>query len=381
MLKRFAQGPLSDRLARMPAVALLGPRQSGKTTLARSLGGTYLDLEQESARVRLDVSFDALAEQDELVVLDEAQTLPEVFPRLRATIDADRQRNGRFLLLGSVSPALMTDVSQSLAGRLGLVTLTPLLLPEVGADALDALWLHGGFPDGGVLDPAAYPAWQLDYLQLLTRRDLPDWGLAAPPRVTERLLRMVAAVHGQTQNVSRLAQSLGLATGTVTSYLDHLEGAYLIRRLPAYHANVRKRLVKSPKVYVRDPGLLHALLGAPDSTRLLEAPWVGASFEGFVIEQALGVLSLHHPEATAHHLRTARGEEIDLVLERGDERWAIEVKLSTQVRRDDLARLERVADLIGARRRVLVSRSREVVDGGQTVAADLPWLLAALAEW
>ncbi|MCB9897722.1 MAG: ATP-binding protein [Planctomycetes bacterium] len=381
MLERLALQPVRDRLAGMPAVALLGPRQCGKTTLARSLGGTYLDLEQEPARVRFDLSFDALAAGDSLVVLDEAQAWPEIFPRLRGAIDADRKRNGRFLVLGSVSPSLMTEVSQSLAGRLGLVALTPLLLPEVGVPALDALWAYGGFPDGGVLDPSAYPAWQLDYLQLLTRRDLPDWGLAARPRVTERLLRMIAAVHGQTQNVSRLAQSLGLATATVTSYLDHLEGAYLIRRLPAYHANVRKRLVKSPKLYVRDSGLLHALLGAPDVERLIDAPWVGASFEGFVIEQVLGVLALNHPAATVHHLRTARGEEIDLVVERGDERWAIEVKLSTQVRSDDLTRLEHVSELIGAQRRVLVSRSPDVVDGGTTVAADLPWLLGALADW
>lgn len=381
MLPRLAVESVQQRLAGMPAVALLGPRQCGKTTLARALGGAYFDLESEQDRLKLDLAFSELASGRDLVVLDEAQAWPEIFPRLRVAIDADRARNGRFLLLGSIAPTLMTGVSQSLAGRLGLVTLSPLLLPEVGAPALDRLWLHGGFPDGGVLGPSAYPSWQLDYLQLLTRRDLPDWGLPAHPKVTERLLRMIAAVHGQSQNVARLAQSLGLATATVTGYLDHLEGAYLVRRLPAYHANIRKRLVKAPKLYLRDSGLLHALLGAPDAARLLDAPWVGASFEGFVVEQVLGLLALVQPAVTAHHLRTSAGEEIDLVLERGDERWAVEVKLSAQVRVEDLHRLDRVAALIGAQRRVLVSRAPEVVEGDGRVAADLPWLLDALAHW
>ncbi len=358
MLARLAANTVTDRLDAQPAAAIVGPRQCGKTTLACTLGLVYFDLEQESERLRLDLEWERVVASREVVVLDEAQSWPEVFPRLRGAIDADRSRNGRFLLLGSVSPSLMTQVSESLAGRLALVELTPLLLSELTTKAsAERLWLTGGFPDGGVLRPRAFPTWQSDYLRLLVGRDLPNWGLLARPQVTERLLRMLAAVHGQTWNASQIGKSLGLSYHTVNMYLDYLEGGFLIRRLPAYHANLKKRVVKSPKVYWRDSGLLHSVLNVPDRSTLLSQPWVGASWEGFVIDQVLGHLSAHGIPHGAYYLRTSDQYEIDLVLEMRGEVWAIEVKLTTSPSPADMHRLDHVADLIGANRRVLISKT------------------------
>lgn len=381
MRPRLVSDLLARRLAASPAVALTGPRQAGKTTLARSLGGVYFDLEQESERLRLDLEWSRVAAGPELVILDEAQAWPEVFPRLRGAIDEDRRRNGRFLLLGSVSPALMTRVSESLAGRLSLIELTPLLWSEVPEEAVpERLWLCGGFPDGGVLDPSGFPRWQTDYLELLVLRDLPEWGLAARPQTTRRLVRMLAAVHGQTWNASQLGRSLGLSYHTVDSYLDYLEGAFLVRRLPAYHANLKKRLVKSPKVFWRDSGVLHSLLSPTDHRSLLAQPWVGASWEGFVIEQILGHLSTLGRRHQAFHLRTSDGQEIDLLLEIDGELWAVEAKLTASPSPADMRRLDRVADLVGASRRWLVTQSDTVIGDEGRAVANLGWAVDRLRE-
>lgn len=218
MLRRHLRREVLTRLATYPAVAVLGPRQCGKTTLARSLGGHYFDLEQEPERLRADLEWDGLAAGKGLVIFDEAQSWPEVFVRLRGAIDQDRTRTGRFLLLGSVSPSLMVQVSESLAGRLSLVELAPFLWTELATTASrERLWLCGGYPDAGVLEPRAYPQWQRDYLTLLVQRDLPNWGLPARPQTTDRLLRMLAALHGQVWNASQVGQSLGLSYQTVNS--------------------------------------------------------------------------------------------------------------------------------------------------------------------
>ena len=215
--------------------------------------------------MRLDLEWDRVTASPELVVLDEAQAWPEIFARLRGAIDEDRGRNGRFLLLGSVLPSLMRQVSESLAGRMALVELTPLTLSEFqDEDQRERRWLFGGYADGGVLPGRDYPVWQLDYLDLLAQRDLPNWGLPARAQITGRLLRMLAVAHGQEWNASSIGKSLALSYHTVNGYLDYLEGAFLIRRLPAIHANIRKRLVKRPKVMWRDSGLLHALLNVGD---------------------------------------------------------------------------------------------------------------------
>lgn len=368
-----------DRLETYPAVALVGPRQCGKTTLALSLGGEYFDLEQEPERLRMDLEWERLTRGDDLVILDEAQSWPEVFTRLRGAIDRDRKRMGRFLLLGSVSPSLMVQVSQSLAGRLSLVELTTFLWTEVKAQAArERLWLCGGYPEGGVLERRRYPQWQHDYLALLTQRDLPIWGLPAKPQATNRLIRMLAAVHGQVWNASQVGQSLGLSYHTVNSHIEYLMGAFLIRRLQPYQANVRKRLVKSPKLYFRDTGLLHALLGVPDEGTLLAQPWVGASWEGFVIEQVLGVLSSTGRNFDAYHLRTSDQYELDLVLDFGREIWAVEVKLTASPRPADMSRLNKTADLIGASRRFLVSKTRRTTGDDTRLSCNLSSLIQHL---
>jgi len=385
MLPRRIRRELLRRLTAYPAVALIGPRQSGKTTLGRSLGGAYFDLEQESERLRLDLEWDQRTAGKALVVLDEAQSWPEVFPRLRGAIDRERERAGRFLLLGSVSPSLMAHVSESLAGRLSQIELTPFLWTELTPTARKRLWLRGGYADGGVLEPARlpgrYPRWQLDYLALLAQRDLPTWGLAAKPQTTDRLLRMLAAAHGQVWNASQIGQSLGLSYQTVNSYLDYLVGAFLIRRLQPYQTNVRKRLVKSPKVYWRDSGLVHALLNVPDEHSLMAQPWVGASWEGFVIEQVIGELTSRGRNFEPYYFRTSDQYELDLVLDLGTERWALEVKLTASPGPAAMARLDQVADMIGASRRFLVSQTGRSTGDEVRASCNLPGLIQRLRHW
>jgi len=377
-MPRLSAQVVAARLRQYPAVALVGPRQAGKTTLARTFAGRYFDLEQGGGRTRLDVEWDAIVSSRELTILDEAQAWPEVFPRLRAAIDADRRRSGRFLLLGSVSPALMTRVSESLAGRLSLVELPPLLLVETPRTPLARHWLRGGFPDGGLLARARYPQWQLDYLALLAQRDLPTWGLPAKPQVTERLLRMTAAVTGQVWNASAVGASLGITHPTVNSYVDYLEGAFLVRRLRPFAANLKKRLARREKLYWRDSGLVHALLGVRDNGSLLVQPWVGASWEGYVIEQVLSTLAATGRHAEGWYFRTGDGHEIDLLLELDAERWAIEVKLTSEPDPRDLARLDRAADLVDARTRILVSHTRRPAFGATQISAGLSDVLAYL---
>ena len=382
MLARRIHRELTERLKAYPAVALVGPRQCGKTTLAQSLRGIYFDLERAEDRLRLDLEWEALVAGKKLAILDEAQAWPEVFARLRGEIDRDRKRMGRFLLLGSVSPSLMIRVSESLAGRLSIIELTPFLWTELKSESSrERRWLCGGYPDGGVLKPKRYPRWQLDYLALLAQRDLPLWGLPAKPQTTDRLLRMLAAVHGQMWNASQVGQSLGLSYQTVNSYVDYLAGAFLIRRLRPFQANLRKRLIKSPKVYWRDSGLLHALLNVSDERTLLAQPWVGASWEGYVIEQALGELSSRGCAFEAYYFRTSDQFELDLVLDHGRERWAVKIKLTASPGPADMARLDRTADLIGASRRFLVSQVERSSGNLERASCNLLGFIERLRHW
>jgi predicted AAA+ superfamily ATPase len=343
------------------------------------IGGKYFDLEQEADRLRLDLDWEQVVAGSELAILDEAQEFPEIFPRLRGAIDGDRDRTGRFLLLGSIAPGLMHRVSESLAGRLAIVHLSPLSLRELPEPDLELAWMVGGFPGSGTIHPERFPQWHRDYLALLSQRDLPNWGLPARPQMTDRLIRMTAASNGHLQNVSQLASSLGISAPTATQYLDFLEGVFLIRRLPAYSANLRKRLVKSPRLYWRDPGLLHAALGITTREGLLAQPWVGASWEGFVLEQILTTLDQLDRPHQAHHFRTSDRHELDLVLELGVERWAIETKLTSNPSRGDHERLRKTAELIEAGKRVLISRTTEEIFSDRDISCSLPAFIEHLA--
>ncbi|MDP2361253.1 MAG: ATP-binding protein [bacterium] len=380
MIDRLAFHRLNDLLTRWPACALVGPRQCGKTTLARSLGGEIFDLELESERLRLDLAWDGLIRGDRLIVLDEAQSWPGLFPRLRAAIDQRRDQRGRFLLLGSVSPLLMTQVAESLAGRLAVLPLSPFLRGELPPEARERHWLCGGFPDGGCLDPGHFPEWQEHYLDLLAQRDLPELGLGTRPQQTARLLRMLAAVHGQEWNASRLGQSLGLSYHTVNHHVDVLEGAFLARRLPAWHRNAGKRLVKRPKLYLRDSGLLHSLLRIRDGETLLEHPAVGASWESHVIDQALGLLECLGIPHQVTYLRSSDQYEIDLILEGAGAPVAVEIKLSSQADPRDVARLSLAADWIGAGTRVVVTAGGQDLRSASTWICGLDEFLAGLPE-
>ena len=375
MVKRVHTGLIHKRLEKFPAVAILGPRQCGKTTLAKQIGGIYFDLEQEGSRGRLDAQWDKLMAGPELIILDEAQSVPAVFPRLRGAIDERRKRNGRFLLLGSVSPALMMNVSESLAGRLAVVELSPFILPELPPGRMDDLWLVGGYPEGGILDEAMFGPWQDSYLKVLIQRDLPAWGLPAKARTTERLTRMLAALHGQTLNASQLGSALGLDSKTVAGYCDYLEGAFLIRRLQPYFANIHKRLIKSAKVFWRDSGLLHSLTGVDTVERLFSQPWVGHSWEGFVIEQTLATLAAAGKRAQAFFFRTSDGYELDLVLDWGASRWAVEIKLTSDPSSGMIERLNKAADMIDAERRILICRIARPFENDTLLVADpITWL-------
>lgn len=380
MISRLLLPELRRRLAAYPAVALLGPRQCGKTTLAQSQGGAYYDLEQQPERLRLDLEWADRLAGTERLILDEAQAWPEIFARLRGAIDQDRKRFDRFLLLGSVAPALVAHASESLAGRISQLELTPFLWSELTTERRKRLWLCGGYPDGGVLDARRFPQWQVDYLALLAQRDLPAWGLPSKPHVTDRLLRLLAAVHGQVWNASRLGQSLGLSYHTVNGYLDYFTGAFLIRRLQPFHINLGKRLVKSPKVYWRDSGLLHALLNVTDDRSLLVQPWVGASWEGFVVEQTLGELAAQGRRFEPYFFRTSDGHEVDLVLDMGTERWAIEVKLTASPTPTDMERLDRTATMIKASRRFLVSQTPCSSGDSERASCNLVGLIDRLRE-
>jgi len=362
MIPRLLLHQIEQRLQDFPAVAIVGPRQAGKTTLARSFSNFYFDLEQERDRVQLDLRWEQLMLQDKLIILDEAQAWPEVFPRLRGEIDYQRTKKGRFLLLGSVSPALMKEVSESLAGRIAVVDLAPFTITELPSTSQDTLWRYGGFPDGGVLQAAvtAYPVWQDSYLRQMAQRDLPHWGLPTKPAETERLLKMTAALNATCLNYSQLGQSLGISYHTVQSYLDYLEGAFLIRRLPPFFANnFPKRLTKAPKIYWRDTGLLHALLGCSSETDLIAQPWVGASWEGWIIEQIISTRIATGEKFQAWYFRTNDGLECDLLIESGQEREIIEIKLASGPDSSHFRKLEKIAHLVGATRQVMITRCRD----------------------
>ena len=341
MIYRLAEARISDLLTRFPAVAVLGPRQVGKTTLARRIveelgaAAVYLDLELPSHRAKLsDPELYFSSQEDRLVVLDEIQRVPGLFEVLRGVID-ERRRQGRrhrqFLLLGSASIDLLQQSSETLAGRVAYSELTPLLAEEVATKKRgdrDRLWLRGGFPDSFLAaDEAASVEWREEFIGTYLERDIPLLGPRIPAETLRRFWTMLAHEQGTLLNAASVAGAIGVSGQTVGRYLDLMVDLLLVRRLPPWSKNAGKRLVRSPKVYVRDSGLVHALLGLRDLDAVLGHPVTGGSWEGFVIENLLAAA----PSGTsACFYRTAVGAEIDLVLDLPPkERWAIEIKRSS----------------------------------------------------
>ncbi len=365
MYDRLSQSILGELLAQFPAVVLLGPRQAGKTTLAFALrdknpGALYLDLELLSAQRQLDdpEAF-FLAHHKQLVILDEVQRLPELFSVLRGVID-QRRRDGeascQFLLLGSASGILLKQSSESLAGRVAQLELTPfqareVLLADEGTNGVNALWVRGGFPLSWMAaNDVQSLSWREAFITTYLEKDIPMLGPRIPATTLRRLWTMLAHNQGELLDQSKLAAALAISGQTVGRYIDLLCDLMLVRRLPAWSGNVGKRLIRAPKVYVRDSGIVHALLGLQDLDAVLSHPVAGNSWEGFVVEQLISAA----PQAQASFYRTSHGAEVDLVLEfRNGQTWVVEIKRSSAPTVSKGFYL--AADDVGASRKILVA--------------------------
>lgn len=330
MLKRpRLEAEVQRALARARAVALVGPRQSGKTTLARAFlapaAARWFDLENPLDRRRLAeplTALRALQDSPELVVIDEVQRAPDLFPVLRVLIDRSN-RPGQYLLLGSASPALLRQAGESLLGRLEVVEVGGFDIEEVTPARQDRLWARGGYPPAYLAaGDADADAWRINAVNRLVETDLPQYGINVPAPTMLRFWRMLAHMHGQVWNAADPARSLGLSEPTVRRYLDHLTQTFMVRQLQPWHENLAKRQVKAPKIYFRDSGLLHTLLGARTLSELLAHPRSGASWEGFALEQ---VLRLAQPDA-AYFWATHAGAELELLLLRGEQRVGVGFK-------------------------------------------------------
>lgn len=366
---------IRSALDRSPIVVLTGPRQSGKTTLAREFlpedSPSYFDLEDPASLARLDEPRTALEPLRGLIVIDEVQRRPELFPVLRVLADR-RAIPARFLILGSASGDLLRQSSESLTGRMERIEIGGFTLPELGSRPIDTLWLRGGFPRAFLArSEADSVVWRRQFIQTILERDLPRWGVRVPATALLRFWTMLAHYHGQTWNAAEPARAMDVNPSTTRRYLDLLTDALMIRQLQPWLANLGKRQVRSPKVYVRDSGLLHQLFGLVSQKAVLSHPKVGASWEGFVIEQVLS----SEPYDEACFWATHQGAEIDLLLRRGDRLFGIECKRtdaprvtsSMRIALDDL-HLERVALVHPGTRRYALTDQVEAVP------------LAALAE-
>ncbi|WP_396166612.1 ATP-binding protein [Flavobacterium sp.] len=332
-IQRVLLHQLKKYLTVFPAVAILGPRQCGKSTLVKSLdqhfdGLLYLDMQKESDLNKLsepEIFFASNA--DKIICLDEIQLVPKLFSVLRSTIDSNRI-NGKFILLGSASQDLLQHTSESLAGRIGMLHLSPFLMNELNyleSFNLQKFWLRGGFPNSYLADNDENSAiWLENYIRTYIERDIPQLGFQIPALQLRRLLTMCAHNQGQLLNLSKLAESLGLTHPTIKRYIDLLEQTFIVRTIPPFEINIKKRLVKSPKVFLRDSGILHQLLAIPNFNSLLGNPVFGSSWEGMVLENII----VNMPSWDYFFYRTATGDEIDLLLKKGNQVIAIECKAS-----------------------------------------------------
>lgn len=369
MIKRKKiQDNIAEALDRGRIVSLLGPRQCGKTTLARQFAKpgspSYFDLEDPIDNAKLAEAQNALQNLKGTVVIDEVQRQPELFPLLRVL--ADRiPLPAKFLILGSASPGLMKQASESLAGRVERIRIGGFSLEEVGQKNVEQLWLRGGLPCSFLAksDKDAF-MWLKEYTQSFVERDLPLHGVSLPPLTLIRFWTMLAHYHGQIFNASEIARSLGISVMTVNRYLDIMTGVFMIRQLQPWHVNIKKRQVKSPKIYFNDTGILHALLGIQSQQDLLRHPKYGASWEGFVLEELIGSIDPHEVYFWATH----QGAEIDLVFNKGGQMYGVEMKRQDAPRMtpsithalDDL-KLERIAVIYPGKRRYSIHKQVDVV--------------------
>ena len=317
---------LKERLNHNPAVALLGPRQCGKTTLAKifssEISGEYFDLEDPRDEARLSAPITVLESISGLIVLDEIQRMPELFPLLRVLIDRSEGKRA-FLLLGSASPSLIRDVSETLAGRVSFIHMSGFNVSEVGIKNGRKLWIRGGFPRAYLAENDAVSfQWRQDFIQTFLERDIPQFGITIPSRTLRRFWTMLAHYHGQVWNASEFARSLGVSQKTARRYLDILEGAYMVRQLPPWFENLKKRQVKAPKVYIRDSGILHALLSLVSERDVQGHPKLGASWEGFIVEQIASLAG----SSELYFWATHGGAELDLLFFNRGRRIGIEIK-------------------------------------------------------
>ncbi len=385
MIERKTLKEVKEALLRQAAVALIGPRQVGKTTLARQLAleqkSIYLDLETVEDQQKLSNPIGFLsAYDDRLVILDEIHRVPELFLSLRGIIDEGRRkgkRHGRFLLLGSASVDLLRQSGESLAGRISYIDMTPLQISEIPPGQVESLWIRGGFPDSFLsLTEQTSLDWRRDLIRTYLERDIPMFGSRVPAETLRRFWTMLAHNQSTLLNASKLGAALEVSSQSVTRYIDLLVDLLLVRRLQPYFANVGKRLVKSPKVYLRDSGLLHSFLNVRDREALLGHPVVGASWAGFAIEQLINAA----PSGTVPGFyRTAGGAELDLLLELpGGARWAIEIKRS-RVARPSRGFYEACEDLQPARRFVVHGTDDRFPISAQVEAIGLVAMIGLLA--
>jgi len=337
-LKRHFKKQLRSLLKQFPAVCILGPRQCGKTTFAKHelKNWDYLDLEKPSHLAQIqDDPETFLSHHPKNIIFDEAQQLPTLFSILRSLIDENRKQNGRFVLLGSASPKLISNISETLAGRIGFLDMTPLHLKEV--PKMSSLWIRGGFPDAFLQNNIkSRTDWFEAYTRTFIERDLNLYGIDISATQMRRLMAMLAHVHGNLLNASELGNSLGMSYHTVNRYLDILEQTFLIRRLKPFYANIGKRLVKSPKIYIRDTGLLHHFLSIQSEKELLVHPKRGASWKGFAIEQIISWITLQNPSIDCFFWKTATDQETDLLIQRGEDLLPIEFKTHKAPTRADV---------------------------------------------
>src|SRR6201991_103556 len=339
MISRRLESRIKEALKRSSSVALMGPRQVGKTTIALNISETtpsvYLDLESRIDLQKVqDIEAFHIENSDKLIILDEVQRLPEIFTSLRGIIDKERRKGnkaGQFLFLGSASIDLLQQSSESLAGRIAYLELQPvdaLEYAQSNIEQLNTLWVRGGFPDSLLSDSDQHSLeWRLDFIKTYLERDIPQLGPRIPAETLERFWTMLAHNQGSILNAAHLARNLDVSSTTIGRYLDLMTDLLLVRRLKPWTTNVGKRLVKSPKIYVRDSGIAHALLNIPDYNSLLGHPVVGGSWEGFVIEN---IMSVAPARVQPYYYGTPGGAEIDLVLENpGGAKWAIEIKRSS----------------------------------------------------